>query len=169
MKRLLITALAAGVSFSTFAMPAAAADFSGTWVRDQAQSSAAGYPVYWMTRATQQMGGGNNAPYLMEVRQDSAAVQASDPVHPARKYVLDGKPHQVRTDSMLAQASVTAALVGDTLSVVTAQPYGGMPGNVATREVQTWSMSADGKVLTVLLQRESPAARQSYKEVFTKR
>jgi hypothetical protein len=163
MKTILSAALvAAGMALIPGA--ALAADFSGTWVRDTPQSTPSGYPVYWLTRTTQQ--GGGNGPVILRVTQTATTVEANDGIRPRRNYVLDGKPHAVRTDSMMARATVTSAMAGENLSVATEGPYGGMPGNVTTRETQTWTLSPDGKVLTIDLVRESPAARQTFREVY---
>ena len=164
MHRHLLAAVTAA-SLALIPVAAGAADYSGTWVRDPAQSAPSGFPVYWLTRTTQQMGGGNAA-VVLQVRQSATGVEANDGIHPLRTYVLDGKPHAVRTDSMMAQAQVTAAMAGETLTVATEQPYGGMPGNVTARETQTWSLSPDGAVLTIALVRESPAGRQTFREVY---
>ena len=155
----LLAALAPGV--------ATAADLSGTWVRDAARSKVAPYPVYWITRAPPS--GGNNNAFAMVVKQTPESVQVTDPVHPQRTYMLDGRARPSRSDSGTADMTTTATMKDDRLSVVTVQPYGGRPGNVEMTERQTWTVSPDGRTLTVDTVRETPALRQSYVEVFTRR
>jgi hypothetical protein len=162
-----VAALAVGLAF----LPgtAFAADFSGSWVRDTAKSTVPGYPTYWLTRSQPGGFGGGNQQFVITVQQTGSAVQVSDTVHPARSYALDGKAHGWKMDTMLAQATTTASMKGETLTVATSEPYGGMPGNVTTTETQTWSLSPDGKVLTIAMVRASPAASQSFKEVFNRK
>jgi hypothetical protein len=169
MSKHLITAafLAATVAFVPGA--AFAADFSGSWVRDAKSSTVPGYPTYWLTRAQPGGFGGGNNQFVIEVQQTANSVKVSDTVHPARNYMLDGKPHGWKLDTMLAQATTTASSEGETLKVVTNQPYGSMPGNVTATETQTWSLSPDGKVLTIAMVRASPATSQSFKEVYNRK
>lgn len=146
----------------------AAPDFSGSWVRDTAASTVPVYPTSWIVRGVPS-GFGNNNAYVVEVRQSPGSVQVTDPTHPQRTYMLDGQTHTMTTDTMKAQASVTAKMEGDALSVSTVQPFSGLPGSVPLRAQETWSLSPDGKVLTILTVRNSPALRQTYVEVFNRR
>ena len=66
-------------------------------------------------------------------------------------------------------ASVVATMQGDTLTVSTTQPFGGMPGNATLRITETWSLSPDGKVFTVRTERDLPALRQTFNEVYNRR
>lgn len=146
----------------------AAPDFSGSWVRDTAASNAPVYPTYWIVRAPPTVGG-NTMPYVVEVRQGAGSVQVTDPVHPQRTYILDGQSHTMPTDSLKAQAAVTAKMEGEAMTVSSVQPFSGMPGSVPLRAQETWSLSPDGKVLTILTVRNTPALRQTYVEVFNRR
>ena len=147
----------------------AAPDFSGTWVRDNAKSDPNNYPVYWLTRVTPAAGGFGNQETVVEVRQSAASLQVVNPTRPFRSYVLDGKPHEALTDTGLQKATITAATQDDGLTITTAQPYSGMPGNVSATYKESWSLSADGKVLTVTLIRSTPAKQQVTKDVFNRR
>lgn len=149
-------------------MMATAADFNGAWVRDAAQTKAVPYPNYWRTRAPLSTGGGGNNAYVMNVQQTGESVQVSDPQHPQRIYALDGKPRVAPTDTGLAKVTTTATMNGETLSIATVQPYGGMPGNVPMRASETWALSPDGKVLTVTTVRDLPAQKQNFTEVYTR-
>ncbi len=147
----------------------AAQDFSGTWVRDNARSDPNNYPVYWLTRVTPGPGGFGNQETVVEVKQSAASLQVVNPTRPFRSYVLDGKPHETLTDTGLQKATITASAQDDGLSITTAQPYGGMPGNVSASFKESWSLSPDGKVLTVTLVRSSPAKQQVTRDVFNRR
>ena len=83
--------------------------------------------------------------------------------------MLDGKPHAMPTDTGIQTATVVATMQGDTLTVSTTQPFGGMPGNATLKITETWSLSPDGKVLTVKTERELPALRQTFNEVYNRR
>jgi hypothetical protein len=169
MNKHLITAAVFAATVAFGAEAAFAADFSGSWVRDTKDSTVPGYPTYWLTRSQPGGGGGGNNQFVLEVKQTGSTLQASDTVHPARTYMLDGKPHSWKLDTMLAQATTTASISGETVTVSTSQPYGSMPGNVTATETQTWSLSPDGKVLTIAMVRASPATSQSFKEVFNRK
>lgn len=143
----------------------AAPNFSGTWLRNGAKSDPDPYPLYWITRAGPEFHG-RNFKYYMYVSQKAATLQVSDPEHPVRNYSLDGKPHSRITDNMMAKAVVTAAMQGNVLKIDTTQPYGSMPGNVTLQQKEIWSLSPDGKTLTITITRESPARTETLKEVF---
>ena len=66
-------------------------------------------------------------------------------------------------------ATVVATVQGETLTVSTTQPFGGMPGNATLSITETWSLSPDGKVLTVRTERELPALRQTFNEIYNRR
>ena len=145
-------------------------DFSGTWVRDSAKSDVVPNTMYWLTRGVEAAGGrGRNTQSVIEVQQSAGLMQVADPARPPRTLTLDGKPHAVPTDTGIQMATVVAAVQGDTLTVSTTQPFGGMPGNATLKITETWSLSPDGKVLTVRTERDLPALRQSFSEVYNRR
>ena len=85
-----------------------------------------------------------------------------------RDLTLDGSPHTTATATGIQKAAVTAQMQADNLVVETAEPFGGMPGNVTVQVKEVWSLSPDGKTLTVTTTRDVPARHQAYKEVYTK-
>lgn len=143
----------------------AAPNFSGTWLRNSANSDPAPYPLYWITRPGPGFAGRNNKTYIT-VQQDADTLQVSDSQHPVRKYTLDGKPHSRVTDNMMEKAVVTAAVQGNDLVIDTTKPYGSMPGNVTLKEKEVWSTSPDGKTLTITITRDTPARQKTIKEVY---
>ncbi|OYU69960.1 MAG: hypothetical protein CFE28_08085 [Alphaproteobacteria bacterium PA2] len=147
----------------------AAPDFTGIWVRDNAKSDPNNYPVYWLTRVTPGAGGFGNQETVVEVKQSATALQVINPTRPFRSYVLDGRPHETLTDTGLQKATITAATQDDGLTITTAQPYGGMPGNVSATFKESWSLSADGRVLTVTTVRSLPAKDQVSRDIFNRR
>jgi hypothetical protein len=148
----------------------AAPDFSGSWARDNAKSDAVPNAMYWLTRGVDAGGvrGPNSEPVVITIRQDAGKLQVSDPQKVLREVALDGKSHTKTTDTGLAKATVTASWQGETLVIATIQPYGGMPGNSTLQIRETWSLSPDGKVLTINTTRELPATRQTFNEIYNR-
>ena len=147
----------------TVAMAAPA--FTGTWLRNSSKSDPDPYPLYWITRPGPGFHG-RAFKYLMYVSQKGDTLQVTDPEHPVRNYTLDGKPHSRTTDNMMAKAVIIANVQGNDLVIDTTQPYGSMPGNVTLQQKEVWSLSPDGKTLTITITRQSPARTKTLKEVF---
>jgi hypothetical protein len=163
-----------GLPFVAMAAP----NFSGSWVQDNAKSERVPEPL-WLTRAPAGgrggggraggPGGRGNADVLMSVQQDANSLQVTDPQGAIRKYTLDGKPYTSATETGIEKAAVTANLQGDTLVVGTTRPYGGMPGNVTLKVKEVWSLSPDGKMLTVTTTHSTPAVEKTFKQVFNRK
>jgi len=152
------------------AMAFAEPDFSGAWVRDAARSDVVPNTMYWLTRGVEAGGGrGRNAQTVIDVQHSAGRMRVTEPTRPLRTLIVDGKPHAVPTDTGIQMATVVATVQGDTLTVSTTQPFGGMPGNVSLKITETWSISPDGKVLTIRTERETPALRQSFSEFYERR
>lgn len=165
MKKLFL--MLAMIFLPTLAM--AAPNFNGSWAKDNAKSDPAPNAMYWLTRAAPTMGGGRgNAVVMITVHQDAGSVQVSDPQSVMREYTLDGKPHTRATDTGIEKAVVTANLQGDNLVIETVQPFGGMPGNATLKVKEVWSLSPDGKTLTITTTRDLPAKQQTYKQVYNR-
>ena len=105
----------------------------------------------------------------MTVRQEAGSLQVTDPNGAVRKYMLDGKPATHETETEMAKAAVSASLQGDSLVIATTRPYGGMPGNVTLDVKEVWSLSPDGKTLTITTTHASPATVKTYKQVYNRR
>lgn len=184
MKRQILTL----VGMAYFGLPVlAAADFSGSWVRDSAQSDPVQNFMYWLTREPNSGGAGGGGgrgggrgqggpggrgmggPAPMVVEQSAGMLQVTDPQSGAiRKYKLDSQPFTVAMDTGLQKATVAASIEGDTLVIRTTEPYGGMPGNVTLEVKDVWTLSPDGKVLTIATTRTAPAVEKSFKEVYNR-
>jgi len=155
------------------ALAMAAPDFNGSWARDSANSDPVPNQMYWMTRVAPAPrgggGGGQRAPkVVMTVHQNATSLQQAESQSIVRNYVLDGKAHTRTTDTGIEKAVVTAAMQGDNLVIETAEPFGGMPGNATLKVKEVWSLSPDGKTLTIITTRDIPARHQEYKQVYTK-
>jgi hypothetical protein len=164
MKKFIVMALVASV-LPALAM---AADFSGTYTRDAKASTPTSYPVYWITRDPPAPGGfGGQAQIVL--KQTPAALQITDPARAIRNIPLDGKPHVGKHETGLVDETVTAAVQGDTIVVTTVAPYSGLPGSIVTPVKATWSLSPDGKTLTVTSVTSTPALPAvTSKQVYTK-
>lgn len=173
MKRLVLIVL----GMSSLGLPAvamAASNFSGSWVRDNAKSNPVPNPLYWLTRSTDAGGRGGRgrggaAQPVMTVQQDANTLQVTDPQGAVSKYTLDGKPHSRPTETGIQKATVTANLQGETLVIGTSQPYGGMPGNATLEAKEVWSLSPDGKILTITTTHNVPAAQKTFRQVYNRK
>jgi hypothetical protein len=164
-KKLILIAMAAAM-LPAFAM---AADVSGVWVRD-AKSDARPDTMYWLTRGVTNGGGGGGAQeFVLTVKQDPAALVVTNPNLKLRSVPLDGKPHTIKTDTGIQSATVTAVNQANALQITTMQPFGGMPGNATLTVKESWTLSPDGKVLTVTTVRQLPARTETDKQIYNRR
>jgi hypothetical protein len=158
---------------------AATPDFNGSWARDSANSDPVPNLMYWMTRVAPAAprggggaaggGGGQRAPQVvMTIQQDAKSLRQAESQSIVRNYILDGSPHTRTTDTGIQKAEVTAKLQADNLVIETTEPFGGMPGNVTLKVKEVWSLSPDGKTLTITTTRDIPARHQEYKQVYTR-
>jgi len=104
----------------------------------------------------------------MTVQQDAISLQVTEPQGGIRKYTLDGKPHNNVMETGVAKAVTTASVQGDTIVIGTTEPYGGMPGNVELKVKEVWSLSPDGKTLTITTTDTSPAVEKISKQVYNR-
>lgn len=152
---------------------AATPDFSGSWVRNPTASDPMPNQMYWVTREVAGggrggRGGRGGGEVTLTVQQGAKTLQVSQSNEILRTYTLDGKAHTRLTDTGIQKAEDTAHLDGDSLVIDTAEPFGGMPGNAVLNIKETWSISPDGKTLTITTTRDIPARHQTFKEVYTK-
>jgi hypothetical protein len=155
----------------TLAM-AAAPDFNGTWAKDSAKSDPVPNQMYWMTRVAPAPRGGGGAQrgpeVVMTIHQDAKSLHQAESQSIVRDYTLDGKAHTRATDTGIEKAAVTAQLQGDNLVIETTEPFGGMPGNATLKIKEVWSLSPDGKTLTIMTTRALPAKQETYKQVYNR-
>jgi len=72
-------------------------------------------------------------------------------------------PPRLWTNTGIQKAEVTMQLQADNLVIETSEPYGGMPGNVTSKVKEVWSLSRDGKTVTITTTRDIPARHQEHK------
>ena len=106
---------------------------------------------------------------MTTVQQDANTLTVTSPSGAVQKYTLDGKPFSKPTDTGVAKAMISATAQGNTLLITPTQPWGGMPGNASLEIKEVWSLSPDGKVLTVTTHRNTPALQNSFKTVYNKK
>jgi hypothetical protein len=173
-----------GLGIALFGLPLvamAAPNFSGSWVRDNAKSENVPEPM-WLTRSTtagRGGGGGGRAggpgargpgpEVIMTVQQDAGSMTVTSPQGVVTKYSLDGKAMMNATETDMAKASVSASMQGDTFVITTTRPYGGMPGNVTLQQKEVWSLSPDGKALSITVTQSSPAIDKTFHQMYTKK
>jgi hypothetical protein len=177
MKKQVLIALGMAIFGLPF-VAAAAGNFSGSWLRDNSKSDPAPNGMYWLTREPNSGGaagggragrGGRGPQIVMTVEQTGNSLKVTqESTGAVETYALDGKPFTRKTDTGIQKETITAGLQGNNLVISTTQPWGGMPGNVPLEIKQTWSMSPDGKTLTITTMRADPAEHMSYKQVYTK-
>lgn len=106
----------------------------------------------------------------MTIHQDAKMLHVDNPQAVVHQYSIntDGAAHAETTGTNIEKAQVKAQFQGDNLVVDTTQPFGGMPGNIPLKTRETWSLSPDGKTLTITTTRDIPSRHEEFKEVFTK-
>jgi hypothetical protein len=164
-KKIMMVAMAAAM-LPAFAM---AADVGGVWVRDAKSDPFPDY-MYWLTRGvTSGGGGGGNQEFVLTVKKEGGNLIVTNPNRKLRSVALDGQPKTVKTDTGIQNATVTAVDSPAELVITTKQPFGGMPGNAELTVKETWTVSPDGKVLTVTSTRQLPARTAVDKQIFNRR
>ena len=159
------------IALGLAAMPglASAADFSGLWIRDAAQSTGTNpSPLYWITRDGP-AGGGPGGEAGIVIAQTPTTVQVTSGNKPLRVYTTDGTGRTVKADTGVTDVTVSAAHRGNNLVITTVHPYSGLPGSVTATTTETWSLSPDGRTMTVDTVRAVPGMTQAVKEVYNKR
>lgn len=160
--------IAAGLLLTPVAVMAQ--DLTGTWVRDGARSDVIPDSMYYTVRGVVTSGTrGPATNHIIEIRQDSATMQVTDPARPLRVYPLNGRPQTVPADTGIVNATITASVKGDTVVVQRSQTYSGLPGSAALATTEYWTVAPDGNSLVLTTIRETPARRFTYKEVYNRR
>ncbi len=144
-----------------------AQDLTGTWVRDSAHSDVVPDSMYWTVRGVVTGGTrGATSNHMIEIRQDAASMQITDPARPLRVYPLDGQQHTVPADTGVVDATIRASIQGDAVVVERSQNYSGLPGSATLATTEYWTLAADGNSLVLTTIRETPARRVTYNEVY---
>jgi hypothetical protein len=89
----------------------------------------------------------------------------------AMTYSLNGKETTIQQDSPMGQVPVTlkAKMDGGKLNLSSSRTFNGPNGEVSVSTKETWSLSDDGKTLTVEREQASPRGTNSSTLVFAKK
>ncbi len=145
------------------ALAVAAPNFSGTWVRDKAKSDPMGFGRR----------GGEAPPDIevtMTIKQEGNAfdvsTQRGDRTMDS-KYTLDGK----ETTNTTGRGSTVskANWDGDNLVIDGTRKFSGPNGEMEMKFKEVYSLSADGKTLTVTSTNSTPNGERTSKQVYNKK
>jgi hypothetical protein len=89
----------------------------------------------------------------------------------AMTYSLDGKETTIQQDGPMGQVPVTlkAKVDGGKLHLSSSRTFNGPNGEVSVSTKETWTLSDDGKTLTIEREQSSPLGTNSSTMVFTKK
>ena len=178
------SALACALLVNVFAAPAAQANFAGTWALDKSKS--ADLPQQWsnlesltltITQDAQQL----NVASEMKMAADANAGgggtgggrgRGMGAFPPSATYKLDGTETTAdATGGRGGTSTLKAAWKDDgkTLELKRVSKFNFQGNDVTVTTNEDWSLSADGKTLTVKRTSESPRGTQSSTLVFDKK
>lgn len=156
-------------------MAFAAADFSGTWVMDKEKSD----PIRMGRGGPGGGGGGGGAPADLEVAlvinhsgNDMKVVRkmtmGGNTRESEMKYTLDGTENT--NPGMMGRGEVKSKskVEGDKLIIEGTQSMQTQQGDFQINTKDEYSLSADGKVLTVTTTRSTPQGERTTKAVYNK-
>lgn len=154
-------AVLGGLLFLTPWVWADQADFSGTWVLNQQKSDAANPR------------GGQQPDITMMIEQSGGALKISQKVTRGGNertfdftYTTDGEAREIR--SVQGSGPARAKWDGDKLAVRSVQKRRTPRGEMEVESAETWKLSPDGKVLTVISTMKTPRGERTRKMVYDK-
>ncbi|MFL6229617.1 MAG: hypothetical protein ACJ741_12655 [Pyrinomonadaceae bacterium] len=180
---------AAGVALAAFVLVAAVAaaaakpNFAGTWVLDASKSEGGGAPGGGAGGGGGGggMGGGGGATSeTMTVKQDGDKIDVERKITTPRgdrtqsdTYAADGKEGeftmQMRQNPVKGKRTAKWSADGSTLEVSDKADIQTPDGNTMTMQTSSkWTLSGDGKTLTVEQTRTTPNGEQKSKRVYNK-
>jgi hypothetical protein len=136
------------------------ADFSGTWKLDTTKS--AGLPPGMeQTMTVTQTGEAVKLETKVKVPQGEQTVPDS--------YTLDGKEADFTTPNSKGKRIAKRSADGNGIEVVEKADMQTQDGSTATVEItRKWSLSSDGKTLTIEMKVKTPQGEQQSKRIFVK-
>ncbi|MBC7899380.1 MAG: hypothetical protein H7070_04950 [Saprospiraceae bacterium] len=177
--------LTAAICLFSFAAFAQKADFSGTWTLDVAKSKLGERArIESMTMTVAQTD--------KDIRVDTKTVRAARPEgvpggmgggggfgrgggfgngDAAATYTLDGKETKIEQESPMGKIPVTltAKLDGGKLNLASSRKLSGPNGEMTAETKEAWSLSEDGKTLTVVRDQTTPRGTNTSTMVFVKK
>jgi hypothetical protein len=160
--------LAALVLFAAVAAAAAKPNYAGTWVLDASKSEGVGGPQ-----------GAPAAEETMTVKQDGDKLTVERKIKGQQgervqsdTYTADGKETdftmQMRGNEAKGKRTSKWSADGSTLEAHDKVSFDTPNGAMTTESISKWTLSADGKTLTVEGTRTSPRGEQKFKRVYAK-
>ncbi|HVG29718.1 MAG TPA: hypothetical protein VM864_08485 [Pyrinomonadaceae bacterium] len=160
--------LAAFVLFAAVAAAAAKPNYTGTWVLDAAKSEGVGGPQ-----------GAPAAEETMTVKQDGDKIAAERKIKGQQgervvndSYTADGKEGeftmQMRGNETKGKRTAKWSADGNVLEVNDKASFDTPQGAMTTESNSKWTLSADGKTLTIEGTRTTPRGEQKFKRVYNK-
>ena len=166
MRRKFVATLAASLVFAAVAVGAAAkANFSGTWVMDAAKSEGMP-PGLEQTLTVKQDGDKITTDVKIKSPQGDRAIEDG--------YTLDGKEVEFTNNmmrGMTGKGKRTSkwSADGNGIEISETTDFQTPDGqNVTLKALRKWTLSADGKTLTIEQTVESPMGSQQSKRLFNK-
>lgn len=166
MKRTIVHGLAAFLVLAlSLAAVAAKANFSGTWTLDKARSEGLPPELKAQTLTVVQADD--------KLSIDASTTRESGEVKQSETYVLDGKqadykPQPVMGYEGTGKRTARWGADGNSVEVKEVATYDTPMGAVDVNITRKWTLSADGKTLTIEMTVESPQGTRQMKRVFTK-
>jgi hypothetical protein len=180
-KTLFAAALCCMLSIAAFAQ-AKTADFSGTWTLDVSKSKLDERArIESMTLTVAQT--------AKDIKVDTKTTRAPRPEgagggggmgggrggfgggDTSFTYTLDGKATAIQQETPMGTVpvSLTGKLDGGTLNLASSRTFNGPNGEITSTTKDTWTLSPDGKTLTVVRESTSPRGTNSSTMVFVKK
>jgi dipeptidyl aminopeptidase/acylaminoacyl peptidase len=155
--------LAAFILVAVVASAAAKANFSGTWVMDAAKSEGV-RPGTEVTMTVKQ--DGDKLDVTRKIKDQRGDNESTD------NYVADGKEGeftmQMMGNSQKGKRTVKWSADGTTLEIKESATIERQGNTFNIETVSKWSLSTDGKTLTVDQTRTGPQGEQKSKRIFNK-
>lgn len=156
-------ALCFHLTLAVIVPPVAPPDFSGTWVRDPARSDA--LPPTEKAKA-------GDKEVIMTVVQEGDALRVEtrwgDTRPTRREYKVDGKPNSMRNPEG-GDISYSASWEGEKLVIMSSRLVATPFGEVEIQTEEEWSLSEDGKTLTITTRNLGGFSAQVTKQIYSKR
>ena len=151
----LLAIFVVGVSATVMAKP----DFSGTWKLDTAESTGLP-PGMEQTMTVTQTGDAVKLETTVKMPQGEQTV--------ADSYTLDGKEADFTTQNAKGKRTAKLSADGNGIEVVEKADMQTQDGTAAVEITRKWSLSSDGKTLTIEMKVKSPNGEQEFKRIFVK-
>lgn len=152
-----------------------ASDFSGTWSLDTAKSASADSSIESQTLTVTQTAADLKYELATTRKEGSESGRGRGMMgggNSSASFSLDGKETKAEIEGRMGKMPVTykAAVAGDgSVKLTTVRTFNGPQGEMSFTVTENWSLSADGKTLTVARESVSPRGTNTSTSVYTKK